>query len=67
MFFLTSSQNDSIIGLSEYAHTTWLMSMNQDLALIFWGAGKLEIAFSKFSQGVTLDDAIWRSLNRIMS
>ena len=60
--FLTRFWNGSIIGLSEYAHATWLTSPNQDLVLmIFWWAGKLEIAFSKFSQGVT--PVIWRPPN----
>ena len=51
------------MGLNDYAHATWLTSPNQDLAsVIFWGVGKLNIAFSRLSQGVTPEDVIWRFL-----
>ena len=46
------------------AHATWLTSLNQDFAgMIFLGAGKLEIAFSKLSQRVTPDVVIWQPPN----
>ena len=59
VFFLTRSQNGSIMGLNEYVLATWLTSPNQDFAsVIFLGVRKLDIAFSRFSQGVTPEGVI---------
>ena len=64
VFLLTRSRNGSIMGRNEYAHATWLTSLNQDLAsVIFLEVGKVDIAFNRLSQGVTPEDVIWRPPN----